>query len=100
MFFGVSTYGMPSLKVQTYNLLYAKVPHSPQEALDIAIESAKWIFGDSKVDEYPVRGVLCEEGRWKVRFLPPEALEQNENKGIELQLGMNTGKIRYWDLKE
>lgn len=100
MFFGMSTYGMPSLKVQAYNLLYAKIPHTPEEALEIASETAKWIFGDSKVEEYPVMGVLDEESRWKVRFLPPNGLEQDENKGIELHLSMNTGKIKYWDLRE
>ena len=102
MFFGMSTYGMPSLKVQTYNLLYAKVPHSPEEALKIASEAAKWIFGEPEIEKYPVMRISCQEGRWKIKFISQNNFEHDEieqGKGIELHLGMNTGKIRHWELK-
>lgn len=103
MFFGIPTCIEQSAKVQMYNVCYFKTPRSYEEALKIASENAKWIFGEEKVNQYPVKKVLVEDGRWKIYFMPQYNFEQNEiepSKGIEIQLGVNTGKIRYYNLKE
>ena len=103
MFFGIPTYIQQSAKVQMYNVCYYKVPHSTEEALKIASENAKWIFGDATVNKYPLRKVMLHNGRWKIYFMPQYDFEQSEiepTKGIEIQLGVNTGKIRYYNLKE
>lgn len=103
MFWGMPMYGMASLKVQTYNLLYATAPHSYEEALETAVKTAEMIFGDSKLKEYPRRKILIEDKRWKIYFISQKDFDQGEtgqNRGIEIQLGMNTGKIRYWNLRE
>lgn len=103
MFFGIPTYIEQSAKVQMYNVCYYKAPQSCEEALKIASENAKWIFGEEKVNQYPVKKVFLENGRWKIYFMPQHNFGQSEvelSKGIELQLGVNTGKIRYYNLKE